>query len=80
VKKKRPEQKEALKMVGKKKLLTTRLLLFLTVGLCMMLQACDSGDAARGEKMNSDPKTGLTKPPIDLAAPARVETATFALG
>jgi hypothetical protein len=52
----------------------------LLLGAALLLQACDS-QTIRGEKMEAIEKTiHMAKPPIDLAAPVRTETATFGLG
>ena len=62
---------------------------FAGLGIAPFLNTCgfiNSGDANQGPAKNSDdpakndstPKSD--RPPIDLAAPAKTETATFALG
>jgi hypothetical protein len=58
--------------------------MILSLGCFLFLEACDSinGAKERGtmamSKVNSIPKP--TIPPIDGSAPAKTETATFALG
>lgn len=53
------------------------------LGFAPFLQACDNL-TMRSESMEATAKTGLIpkamRPPIDLAAPAKTEIATFALG
>lgn len=59
--------------------------------LCLLAAAACRGSGARGEGAigvaataiampDTQPKTALAIPPIDAAAPAAFQTATFALG
>jgi hypothetical protein len=56
---------------------------FACLGFTPFLQACDNL-TTRSENMEAATKTGSVpkamRPPIDLAVPAKTETATFALG
>jgi hypothetical protein len=62
---------------------------FVFLGVTPFLEACNrlSGETqSKEEKMQTQPGTQLSSvrprsiPPIDAAAPSRLETATFALG
>ena len=59
-------------------------LFFLMTGCLLFLQACDTVEATKERENMAMTKTEsvlyLQRPPIDLAAPAETETATFALG
>ena len=54
------------------------------LGLLLFLQACDTVEVAKERENMSMTKTNsvasMVRPPIDVLAPAKTETATFALG
>ena len=54
------------------------------LGLILFLHACDTVEVAKERENMSMTKTNsvhsMARPPIDALAPARTETATFALG
>ena len=66
-----------------------KFLAFASLGIAPFLNTCgmmNSGDSSQGplKKPDSPARNGslpkVARPPIDLAAPAKIETATFALG
>ncbi|MBP7529462.1 MAG: hypothetical protein KA801_16185 [Syntrophorhabdaceae bacterium] len=59
------------------------ILLLLAAGVLAVIVGCQpGGDAARKETMKNAQavRKDIERPPIDLAQPAKFETATFALG
>jgi len=74
---------------GLRKRAFLKALAFACLGAGPLLNACgimNSGDANQGparkpdSPSNNSPVPKAARPPIDLAAPAKIETATFALG
>ena len=57
--------------------------MLLAAGVLAVIVACQpGGDAAKKETMKNAQavRRNIERPPIDLAQPAKFETATFALG
>jgi hypothetical protein len=59
-------------------------ILVVLLGFALLIQACGPVEAAKERENGTMKKTRLApsvvRPPIDASAPAKTETATFALG